>query len=94
LHQVRYYFEPDRPARNMKSRSAYDTIPSYKHHALKVAQTNYDYINKRIDGTSYVLDKPLAAGTYGCTVTAYNQNDVKLADSPDDIKFIVTGGGK
>ena len=58
------------------------------------AQTNYDYINKRIDGTSYVLDKPLAAGTYGCTVTAYNANDIKLADSPDDIKFTVTGGGK
>jgi hypothetical protein len=56
------------------------------------AQTNYDYINKRVDGTSYVLDKPLAAGTYSCTVTAYNGNDVKLADSPDDIKFTVTGG--
>jgi len=25
------------------------------------AQTNYDYINKRVDGTSYVLDQPLAA---------------------------------
>jgi hypothetical protein len=58
------------------------------------AQTNYDYINKRIDGTSYVLDKPLAAGTYTCTVTAYNGNDVKLAESPGDIKFTVTGGGR
>ena len=58
------------------------------------AQTNYDYINKRVDGTSYVLDKPLASGTYTCTVTAYNRNEVKLADSPDDIKFTVIGGGK
>jgi len=58
------------------------------------AQTNYDYIDKRVDGTSYVLDKPLAAGTYACKVTAYNANDIKLADSPDDIKFTVTGGGK
>ena len=58
------------------------------------AQTNYDYINKRVDGTSYVLDKPLAAGTYTCTVTAYNGNDTKLAESPGDIKFTVTGGGK
>jgi hypothetical protein len=56
------------------------------------AQTNYDYINKRVDGTSYVLDKPLAAGTYTCTVTAYNGNDIKLAESPGDIKFSVTGG--
>jgi hypothetical protein len=58
------------------------------------AQTNYDYINKRTDGTSYVLDKPLTAGTYTCTVTAYNGNDIKLAESPSDIKFTVTGGGK
>jgi hypothetical protein len=57
------------------------------------AQTNYDYINKRVDGTSYLLDRPLAAGTYGCTVTAYNSNDIKLANSPDDIKFTVNGGG-
>jgi hypothetical protein len=58
------------------------------------AETNYDYINKRVDGTSYVLDKPLAAGTYTCTVTAYNGHDIKLAESPSDIKFTVTGGGK
>lgn len=58
------------------------------------AQTNYDYINKRVDGTSYVLDKPLAAGAYACTVTAYNGNDVKVAESSGDIKFTVTGGGK
>ena len=58
------------------------------------AQTNYDYINKRIDGTSYVLDKPLEAGTYGCKVTAYNRNDVKLAESSSDITFSVTGASK
>ena len=58
------------------------------------AETNYDYINKRIDGTSYVLDKPLAPGSYQCTVTAYNSNDRKLAESPGDIKFTVTAGGK
>jgi hypothetical protein len=56
------------------------------------AQTNYDYISKRVDGTSYVLDTPLASGSYQVTVTAYNGNDIKLADSPDDVKFIVTGG--
>lgn len=55
------------------------------------AQTNYDYINKRIDGTSYVLDKPLEPGSYRCTVNAYNANDIKLAESASDIKFTVTG---
>jgi hypothetical protein len=58
------------------------------------AETNYDYINKRVDGTSYVLEKPLAAGTYTCTVSAYNRNEIKLAESPSDIKFTVTGGRK
>jgi hypothetical protein len=58
------------------------------------AETNLDYINKRIDGTSYVLDKPLAPGSYSCSVTAYNGNDVKLAESASDIKFTVTGIGK
>ena len=56
------------------------------------AQTNYDYINKRVDGLSYVLDKPLAPGSYTCKVEAYNSNDRKLAESSDDIKFTVTGG--
>jgi hypothetical protein len=56
------------------------------------ATTEYDYINKRIDGTSYVLDKPLSPGTYTCRVTAYNSNDIKLAESASDIKFTVTDG--
>ncbi|HEV7858056.1 MAG TPA: hypothetical protein VGO91_05460 [Pyrinomonadaceae bacterium] len=55
------------------------------------AKTEYDYINKRVDGVSYVLDKPLAPGSYTCTVAAYNGNDIKLSQSPDDIKFTVTG---
>src|SRR5437870_2646969 len=53
-------------------------------------ETNYDYINKRVDGTSYVLEKPLTAGSYKITVTAYNGNDIKLAEGADDIKFTVS----
>ena len=55
------------------------------------AKTEYDYINKRVDGSSYALDKPLAPGSYTCTVEAYNGNDIKLSQSPGDIKFTVTG---
>ncbi len=55
------------------------------------ASTDFDYINKRVDGTSFTLDKPLAAGTYSCTVQAFNGNDIRLAESADDIKFSVTG---
>jgi hypothetical protein len=56
------------------------------------AETEYDYINKRVDGQSYVLDKPLSPGTYTCKVEAYNGNDIKLSQSSSDIKFAVTGG--
>lgn len=55
------------------------------------AVTEYDYINKRVDGLSYALDKPLSPGSYTCSVEAYNGNDIKLSQSPDDIKFTVTG---
>ena len=54
------------------------------------AKTEYDYINKRVDGTSYVLEKPLSPGSYTIQVVAYNGNDIKLAESADDIKFTVT----
>lgn len=56
------------------------------------AKPEYDFINKRVDGLSYVLDKPLSPGSYTCKVSAYNGNDIKLAESSDDIKFAVTGG--
>lgn len=58
------------------------------------AETNYDYINKRVDGTSFALDKPLAPGTYTCKVEAFTATDRKLAQSSSDIKFTVTGGEK
>lgn len=58
------------------------------------AATEYDYINKRVDGLSYVLDKPLTPGSYTCRVEAYNGSDIKLAQSSDDIKFTVTGDAK
>jgi hypothetical protein len=55
------------------------------------AKTEYDYINKRVDGLSYALDKPLSPGSYTCKVQAYNGHDIKLAESASDIKFTVTG---
>lgn len=58
------------------------------------ATTEYDYINKRVDGLSYTLDKPLTPGAYTVTVTAYNGSDIKLSESADDIKFTVTGDAK
>ncbi len=53
------------------------------------AKTEYDFVNKRVDGTSYVLEKPLSPGSYTVQVVGYNANDIKLAESADDIKFTV-----
>jgi hypothetical protein len=58
------------------------------------ATTEYDYINKRVDGLSYVLDKPLSPGSYTCKVEAYNSSDIKLSQSASDIKFTVMGEPK
>ncbi len=48
------------------------------------------YINERVEANSFALDKPLPKGTYRWQVTAYNSNDVKLAESSNDIKFTLT----
>jgi hypothetical protein len=45
--------------------------------------------NKRIEGKSFTVDKPLAKGEYRWTVEAYNSNDKKLSESSDDITFVV-----
>jgi hypothetical protein len=48
------------------------------------------YINQRVEGTSFALDKPLQKGVYRLVVTAFNKDDRKLSESSDDIKFTVT----
>jgi hypothetical protein len=76
----------------------WDTYPDAAYYKFSIyadsasgAKTEYDYINKRVEGQSYALDKPLSPGSYTCKVEAYNGNDVRLAQSPSDIKFTVTG---
>ena len=53
------------------------------------AEAPYDYIGRRVDDVSIVLDKPLKPGSYNAKVEAYNANDVKLSQSANDIKFSV-----
>ena len=47
------------------------------------------YINERIEGTSFAIDKPLEKGIYRWQVNAYNSEDRKLAESSSDIKFTI-----
>lgn len=53
------------------------------------ASVTSPYINERIEGTSFALDKPLEKGTYRWEVNAYNSADRKLAESGSDIKFTI-----
>ena len=51
------------------------------------------YVNVRVEGTSFGIDKPLPKGTYRLQVEAYNGSDQKLSESASDIKFTITDGG-
>jgi hypothetical protein len=55
------------------------------------AKPEYDFIKRRVDGLSFVLDKPLSPGTYTCAAEAFNSNDIKLSQNSGDIKFTVKG---
>ena len=47
------------------------------------------YVNERVAGTFFGVDKPLAKGTYRWQVEAYNSADQKLSESSRDIKFTI-----
>lgn len=50
------------------------------------------YVNERIEGTSYGIDKRLQKGVYRWQVAAYNSADQKLSESSNDIKFTINDG--
>jgi hypothetical protein len=62
--------------------SLYSTTPS----------VTSPYINERVDGTSFTLEKPMPKDTYRWELEAYNDDDQKLAENDDDIKFTITDG--
>ncbi len=77
----------------------WDSYPDAAYYKMSIfadsasgAKPEYDYINRRVDGQSFTLDKPLSPGSYTAKVEAYNGNDIRLAQSSGDIKFTVTGG--
>jgi len=82
------------PAENVEVK--WDAYPDAAYYKLSIyadtatgAEAPYDYIGRRVDETSVVVDKPLKAGSYRIEVSAYNANDRKLAESSDDFKFSV-----
>jgi hypothetical protein len=74
----------------------WDAYPDAAYYKMSVhadsttgAETDYDLINKRVDGVSFATDKPLKAGSYTVKVEAFNANDRKLSQSSNDMKFTV-----
>ena len=47
------------------------------------------YINERVDGASFKVNKPLEKGTYRIKVEAFNKSDRKLSETADDINFTI-----
>jgi len=47
------------------------------------------YINERVDGASFKVNKPLEKGTYRIKVEAFNKSDKKLSETADDINFTI-----
>ena len=75
---------------------SWDAYPDAAYYKMSVhadtssgAETDYDLINKRVDGTSFAVDKPLTPGSYTVKVEAFNANDRKLSQSSNDMKFSV-----
>lgn len=74
----------------------WDAYPDAAYYKLSVyadtstgAEPPYDYIGRRVDELSIVLDKPLKPGSYNLRVDAFNASDHKLAQNENDVKFSV-----
>jgi hypothetical protein len=53
------------------------------------AEPNYDFIGRRVDDVSVVVDKPLTPGSYSIKVESFNANDIKLAENDTQVKISV-----
>jgi hypothetical protein len=71
----------------------WDAYPDATYYKFSIfsddASVSSPYVNERVDGTSFTIDKTLEKGTYRWQVEAYNSSDKKLAESSRDIKFTV-----
>lgn len=71
----------------------WETYPDAAYYKFSIyaddAAVTSPYINERVEGTSFGLDKPLTKGSYRWQVSAFNKDDKKLAESADDVKFSV-----
>ena len=71
----------------------WDAYPDAAYYKFTLSPDNHQiespYINERVDGASFKVNKPLEKGTYRYKVEAFNASDRKLSETPDDIKFTI-----
>jgi hypothetical protein len=71
----------------------WEAYPSAAYYKLSVSPAEYDadstITNERVEGTEYTVAKVLKPGKYSMSLTAYNANDVKLAEPKDRVSFTV-----
>ncbi|MEK7725172.1 MAG: hypothetical protein AAB336_12525 [Acidobacteriota bacterium] len=58
----------------------------------KEAKVTSPYINEKVEGNSFKIEKPMVNGEYRLKIDAYNANDIKLSQLNEDVKFNITGG--
>jgi hypothetical protein len=74
----------------------WETYPEAAYYKFSIYPEDFSvtspYVNERVEGTSFSIDKPLQKGIYRWQVEAYNSADQKLSESGEDIKFTITDG--
>jgi hypothetical protein len=71
----------------------WEAYPNAAYFKLSVNPAEYDadstVSNERVEGGEYTVTKVLKPGKYSLTLTAYNANDVKLAELKERLSFTV-----
>ena len=71
----------------------WDAYPDAAYYKFTLYPDNHQitppYMNERVDGASFTVNKPLEKGTYRYKVEAFNGSDKKLSETPDDIRFTI-----
>jgi hypothetical protein len=60
----------------------------------KESSVTSPYINEKVEGESFKIEKPLEAGEWRLKIDAFNENDIKLSQLKEDIVFNVAGSSE
>jgi hypothetical protein len=71
----------------------WDAYPDAAYYKFTLYPDNHQvtppYINQRVDAATFKVNKPLEKGSYRFKVEAFNKEDKKLSETPDDITFTI-----